>query len=121
MSWINDTTYILLKKMLDVCALRHRVIANNIANVDTPGFKSRRVVFEEKLRSLLRRNIDGKKLKSLTPTIYVDTSQVMREDFNNVDIEKEMVRLSMNALRYDLYVQLLSGKLERIKEAIKGR
>ena len=121
MGWINDSTYILLKKMLDVCTLRHRVIANNIANVDTPGFKSRRVVFEEKLKGLLKEEFNKKELQEINPDIYVDYTRSLREDLNNVDIEKEMVRLSINTLRYSLYAQLLSEKLERIKAAIKGR
>jgi len=122
MSWINtDSTYILLKKMLDVCILRHKVIANNIANVDTPGFKSHRVIFEEKFKAALKRGFNREDLQEVTPEIYTDYSYNWREDLNNVDIEKEMVKLSINTLRYSIYVQLLSGKLEKIKAAIKGR
>lgn len=122
MSWINtDSTYILLRKMLDVCVLRHKVIASNIANVDTPGFKSRRVIFEEKLKTVLNEGFNRKNLPEVTPEIHTDYTRSLREDLNNVDIEKEMVRLSMNTLWYSIYIQLLDRKLEKIRAAIKGR
>ena len=122
MQWLKgDLTFELLARMLDVCLLRHRVIATNIANVDTPGFKTKRVIFEEKLRALLNKNLTRENLQRLTPEIKVDYTSNLREDFNNVDIEKEMVKLSMNTLRYSLYVQLLNKKLEKIKMAIRGK
>jgi len=123
MNWIDkDTTYILLKKMCNICVLRHRVIANNIANVDTPGFQARRVVFEEKLKNALRVANTKENLQNITPEIRIDdVTRSLREDLNNVDIEKEMVRLSVNSLRYSIYIQLLDKKLEKIKLAIKGR
>ncbi|MCD6256820.1 flagellar basal body rod protein FlgB [Candidatus Aerophobetes bacterium] len=122
MGWLNnDVTYLLLKKMLDVCTLRHRVIANNIANVDTPGYKRATVIFEEKLRSLLKRGLNAEKIREIQPQIYIDETSTWREDFNNVDIEKEMVRLSTNTLRYSIYAQLIEKKLQMIKQAIKGK
>lgn len=122
MSWINtDSTYILLKKILDVCVLRHKVTANNIANVDTPGFKSRRVLFEEELKATLKGGFTREDLKKVTPRVYIDYNPSWREDLNNVDIEKEMVKLSINTLRYNIYVQFLDRKLGKIKTAIEGR
>jgi len=122
MGWLNnDVTYLLLKKMLDVCTLRHRIIANNIANVDTPGYKRTTVIFEEKLRSLLKRGLNAEKIREIQPQIYIDETSTWREDFNNVDIEKEMVRLSTNTLRYSIYAQLIEKKLQMIKQAIKGK
>lgn len=122
MGWLNnDVTYLLLKKMLDVCTLRHRIIANNIANVDTPGYKRATVIFEEKLRSLLKRGLNAEKIREIQPQIYIDETSTWREDFNNVDIEKEMVRLSTNTLRYSIYAQLIEKKLQMIKQAIKGK
>ncbi|RLE13617.1 flagellar basal body rod protein FlgB [Candidatus Aerophobetes bacterium] len=122
MGWLNnDVTYLLLKKMLDVCTLRHRIIANNIANVDTPGYKRTTVIFEEKLRSLLKRGLNAEKIREIQPQIYIDETSTWREDFNNVDIEKEMVRLSTNTLRYSIYAQLIEKKLQTIKQAIKGK
>jgi len=122
MGWIDtDLTYALLKKMADVCILRQRVIANNIANVDTPGFKSQRVIFEEKLNAILKKTPKIKDVQDAAPEIRTEYAESLREDFNNVDIDKEMVRLAMNNLRYNICIQLLNKKLEKIKVAIRGR
>jgi len=118
----KDLTYLWLEKALDACLLRHKVIANNIANVSTPGFKRLEVVFEEELKALLNKKpISLSQLKKVEPEIIEDQNSTWREDFNNVDIEKEMVELSKNTLQYNLYIQLLNGKLERIRKAIAGR
>jgi len=123
MEWINgDPTFLLLEKALDACTLRHKVIANNIANVDTPGFKKSRVIFEEKLREALGNASSLLDIKEIEPEIIKDNKHsILREDFNNVDIEKEMVRLSENALRYNIYAQILIAKLGTIRAAIQGK
>lgn len=123
MDWMRgDVVYTSLKVVLDGCLLRHRVISNNVANVDTPGFKRSKVIFEEKLRDLIKeRNISPHKIRKLRPEIVIDQSSAWREDFNNVDIEREMMELSKNTLKYKIYVQLLSRKLGKIRQAIIGR
>ena len=122
MGWINDDlTLLLLEKTLDVCVLRHKVIANNIANVDTPGFKASRVIFEEKLKRALKESLLPSELQKIRPELVRDEESSLREDLNNVDIEKEMVRLSENTLRYNIYAQLLTAKLGILRAAIQGR
>jgi len=123
MDWMRgDVVYTALKVVLDGCLIRHQVISNNIANVDTPGFKRSNVVFEQKLRDLIKeRNISAHRIGKLRPEIVIDRSSAWREDFNNVDIEKEMMELSKNTLKYKIYVQLLSRKLGKIRQAIMGR
>lgn len=123
MDWMRgDVVYTALKVVLDGCLIRHQVISNNIANVDTPGFKRSNVVFEQKLRDLIKeRNISAHRIRKLRPETVIDRSSAWREDFNNVDIEKEMMELSKNTLKYKIYVQLLSRKLGKIRQAIMGR
>jgi len=122
MQWINgDLTFLLLEKALDVCALRHKVIANNIANVDTPGFRGSRVIFEEKLREALEGNPLSTDVEEIEPQVIKDEEPTPREDLNNVDIEREMVRLSENALRYNIYAQILITKLGIMRAAIQGK
>ena len=122
MGWINDDlTLLLLEKALDVCALRHKVVANNIANVDTPGFKASRVIFEEKLKRALKESLLPSELQKIRPELVRDEESSLREDLNNVDIEKEMVRLSENTLRYNIYAQLLTAKLGILRAAIQEK
>jgi len=122
MQWINgDLTFLLLEKALDVCALRHKVIANNIANVDTPGFRGSRVIFEEKLREALEGNPLSTDVEEIEPQVIKDEEPTPREDLNNVDIEREMVKLSENALKYNIYAQILITKLGIMRAAIQGK
>jgi len=122
MQWINgDLTFLLLEKALDVCALRHKVIANNIANVDTPGFRGSRVIFEEKLREALEGNPLSTDVEEIEPQVIKDEESIPREDLNNVDIEREMVKLSENALKYNIYAQILITKLGIMRAAIQGK
>lgn len=92
--------YNLTKKALDITSLRGKVIANNIANVNTDGYKRYYVDFEENL-------------KNETSKIQVkkDTSTSMREDGNNVDIDSEMVDESANTLMYNALISDISTRL----------
>lgn len=127
------TTY-LLEKSLDVESTRRRVIADNIANVDVPHFKRREVNFESELKRIVReREGDAQRYPgSLTnekhiPFYHVrditdaqmrinhDYSTSMRNDGNNVDIEKEMVDSSKNMMRYNAFVTRIGNKFSSLK------
>ncbi|SMB93961.1 flagellar basal-body rod protein FlgB [Thermanaeromonas toyohensis ToBE] len=111
-----------LRKVLEAAALRQRVIAHNLANANTPGFKRYYVTFEESLRRALRgeqgltlyrthpRHLPGSG-PEVEPRVEQDRFTAMRRDGNNVDIEREMVELVMNSLNYNLAVQQLNGRL----------
>jgi flagellar basal-body rod protein FlgB len=122
-----------LEKALDTEALRQRVIAHNIANVNTPGFKRYDVSFEEKLGqalglepglTLYRTNpyhLPSASL-DLTPEVNQDNSTTMRQDGNNVDIDREMVDLAQNSLNFNFAVQQLNGRLAMLRYVInEGR
>ena len=98
-----------LDKAADASWIRNEVIANNIANVDTPGYKRQEVDFEGQLRKAMKnsryRSIDERgdniDLDRLNPTTYRDHSTVSyRLDGNNVDIDTENVELASNQIRY---------------------
>ena len=101
-----------LDKAADAAWLRNDAIANNIANVDTPGYKRQDVNFEEQLRKALKRNryesIDEKvgeiNLKRLNLMTYRDHAGFSyRLDRNNVDIDTENVELASNQIRYQTF------------------
>ncbi|PRR70272.1 Flagellar basal body rod protein FlgB [Moorella humiferrea] len=122
-----------LEKALDAATLRQRVIAHNVANVNTPGFKRSDVSFEEKLaRALgvepgveLYRTHPGHLPAGgleLTPEVVPDNSTTMRQDGNNVDIDREMVDLVQNSLNFNFAVQQLNGRLAMLRYVInEGR
>lgn len=120
---IDNNTYELIKKALDASAERSRVIAHNIANVNTSGFKASRVIFEEKLNSVLngetiglkttdKKHIsEGSTLENLTPEVKKDTSTSMRLDGNNVDIDSEMTNLAANNILFNALVNQANSRI----------
>lgn len=93
-------------------SLRQRVIANNVANVDTPGFKASEVSFEDELRRALEsRRAPHAALMAVAPEIDEVTGTTVRADGNNVDVERELLLLTETSLRYGAVARTLSGRL----------
>lgn len=124
-----------LEKNLDAVWKRNEAISHNIANVDTPGYKKEKVVFEEELASALNGNsLRGKKTRDKhitigSPNINEIEAQLvekgstkMRVDENNVDIDVEMAELASNTIMHHAIVQKLNGEFSRLKTIIsEGR
>ena len=96
-----------LEKASDASWARNSVISNNIANVDTPGYKRKDIEFEQYLQgavsggSSLDDDIAEVDLDSLTGTTYTDYATASyRIDGNNVDIDTENVELAKNQIKY---------------------
>ena len=118
-----------LSSAADAAWTRNEVLNNNIANVDTPGFKRQDMVFETLLQNEIGRqgktsstldkkvaNVDYKKLK---PYVYTDHSQLStRLDGNNVDIDVEEAELASNQLMYDGIIEGLNSEFERMKAVL---
>jgi flagellar basal-body rod protein FlgB len=128
----------LLEKALDVESLRRKVIANNVANVDVPHFKRSEVNFESELtRVIMEQQYPDNKLpakltdkrhipfytprgiESVQPRINLDYNTTMRNDGNNVDIEKEIVDSAKNQLRYNAYITMLNNNYRNLKNAMR--
>ena len=92
-----------LSRALDAYAFRHRVIANNIANAETPGFTRSDADFESDLKAALQAgdaNTVKKRLADVRATLRVDNQSPRRPDGNNVNIDFEMANLAKNSLSY---------------------
>ncbi|HHT9111935.1 MAG: flagellar basal body rod protein FlgB [Planctomycetes bacterium] len=117
-----DKSATLLEKMLDVSSVKHKVIANNIANVNTPGYKKMDVSFADQLEKALNES-SVNKFDALQPKIVIskeDTGETVRNDGNNVDMDKEVSSLVKNTLSYNIYTQLMAKKIELVKSAIEN-
>lgn len=117
----TDITATALSKTLDASAARQKTIANNIANVETPGYKRRCVSFEEELKRVLDRknpNQVREGLRSLTPTTEIDALSPSRADGNNVNIDVEISDLAKTSLKYRAAAVLLGGKTGMLRAAI---
>ncbi|HPV02601.1 MAG TPA: flagellar basal body rod protein FlgB [Clostridiales bacterium] len=125
----------LREKALDAAWIRNEVIAQNIANVDTPGYKKSSVAFEEYLQGASekgrfkgnttdRRHIPiGRSNENAKIRIVKDYRELStRLDGNNVDIEAEMSEMAKNDIRYYTLVQSISSSYQRIRSVInEGR
>ncbi|RDV84668.1 flagellar basal body rod protein FlgB [Ammonifex thiophilus] len=120
-----------LLKALDAAALRQRVIADNLANVDTPGFKKGVVRFEEELKRALNVPLPLKTtdprhfpspvpLEEVSPRVERDYFTSMRADGNNVDVDEQMVNLLVNALSYHALTQVVAGRYASWHYVING-
>ena len=133
MDFFNDRSLRLLEKAIYAGSLRQRVIANNIANINTSGFKKSSVVFESVLQKTLNTEkiplatSDSRHFNSLAmldelkPSVVEENTTSMRADGNNVDIEQEMVRLAVNNLNFNADVQGLNNRLNLMGLVINGR
>ena len=135
MNLLNTTSFQRLQSGLEAANLRNRVLANNIANVDTPAYKRSDVSFESKLQQEmngLHTSLRGKRTDPrhivIGPTgkipdssIITDNTSAMNNNDNNVDVEREMSLLAENQLRYNSYIQAVNDQIRMIRAAVEGR
>jgi flagellar basal-body rod protein FlgB len=114
-----DPSSQILCKMLDLTAARQRVLAHNLANLDTPGFTRSDLNFTEELADAVRSGPPSLANLSVEPTL--DESTPARYDGNNVQLETELAEMSKNALMYQMSVQALSSRFNIMRMAITGR
>jgi flagellar basal-body rod protein FlgB len=117
----SDTTSIVLGKTLDATVARQKAIANNIANVETPGYKRCYVSFEEELVSAMRQG-DSKRVRravrELVPLKRTDVLSPSRPDGNNVNIDAEIADLARNSLNNKAAAVLLEAKGAMLRAAV---
>ncbi|MED2975957.1 flagellar basal body rod protein FlgB [Bacillus swezeyi] len=117
-----------LEGALGQANVKQKVITNNLANVDTPNYKAKRVSFKNVLNeesSRLNaiktdyRHIDFKSNES-NYSVVSSNQTSYQENGNNVDIDKEMSDMAKNQIQYQALVERMSGKLNSLKSAITG-
>jgi len=137
----SGETQRVLENALRASGLAHEVIAHNLANVDTPGYKRSEVVFQDKLAAALAAAQDGDNQLKGTRTnarhlpvgdipapgdiqaetvVRAETS--LRADGNNVDLDAEIVKLSENTMLYQALAQIVKMRMTQLRSAIsEGR
>lgn len=129
-SIVSSPRVAVLEQAISASSLRQKVISNNIANVNTPGYKKSEVLFEDMLQSAMNnekmpmlqtneRHLPLKQSGFPTPKVNVIGNTSMRIDGNNVDIDGEMADLAKNNIYYNAVVQQLGSYFSGIKSAIK--
>lgn len=134
---LSTETMELVQRSLDAAALSHKAISNNLANVDTPGFKRSAVVFSENLRKAMEarrggpqhlgltrtdaRHFDvnaGPSLDEVRPELVTDVTSSLRNDGNNVDIDREVSLLAQNTVWYQTLAQIAQMQFSGLRSAI---
>lgn len=118
-------TYEMIKRGLDTATLRQKVIANNITNINTKGYKKYNVSFEDTLKDVTNTLRKEGRVKVGTEKIgeirvSKDKTTSMNMNGNNVDIETEKVNQAANTILYNTLVGKASSKLATKKYIISG-
>ncbi len=95
---------------------RQAAIANNIANIETPGYQARKVEFEEALASAVKR---GDSPAGVRPNV-TSSLEPTRLNGSNVNLDEETLSHIDTTMRYQLTMRALDGKYSMLREAIKG-
>lgn len=112
----------LLSTMMDYRSERHKVISSNIANLDTPGYKSADYVFKDDLKKAM--NIRLNLTRTDEKHFPNARDEISRKDFKKVtsdekvDLDTQMVNLSENHLMYNLTAEIIARKFKTIRNVL---
>ena len=98
-----------MEQYLDLLSARQTLVASNVANIDTPGYRTRDIDFQFELESQLAGN---------NPTVYEPAGLTVKNDGNNVSLDREARLLAENAMRFNLVSNLMKNELKMVKSAI---
>jgi flagellar basal-body rod protein FlgB len=129
---IDKTSVPLLKRMLDLSAFRNKLIASNVANATTPGYKARSIDFNSELKKAMvpprlkieqtdPRHMPLKGASNSAPDVELAEPTVESNGINSVNIDSEMANLAQNSLTFELGAKLAGSKFKALKGAIRGR
>ncbi|GII01203.1 flagellar basal body rod protein FlgB [Planobispora takensis] len=113
----DGTVVQMLHVTLDGLAMRQRVVADNIANIETPGFLAGRVEFEQELRAAIEK---GDSPAQVRPTV-ARSLEPTRANGNNVNLDQQTLTHMDTTLRYQLMLRILDGKYNGIRRVIGGQ
>ena len=115
---VDSSNVGLLCRLMSAATERGRVIASNVANESTPGYRRQVVRFEE----LLRQAIDSGEsdLERVQPQVEPDMLTPARPDGNNVNLELELNAGRQNRLLYDTYAAILQSHFELLRAGIES-
>src|SRR3982751_2874791 len=98
-----------LERYMDLLSARQKLVASNIANADTPGYRTRDIDFQGEFRQAA----------GLSPQVVEVPDLKNKTDSNNVSLDRESRLLSENALRFNLASQMLRSQIRGVRSAIQ--
>ena len=117
----NNTAFRIVEQGISVMAQSNKVIQHNIANADTPGYKTKYLYFEGILRDRLnaRPSERFQKELSLGTALYVDNVTKGQPDGNNVDNDVQQALFAKNKIRYDALINQMNAEFELLRTAMR--
>src|ERR1700730_2946590 len=107
---VIDRTSNNIERYMDLLSARQKLVASNIANVDTPGYKTKDIDFHAELSNMF---------DSQEPNPVEVSGLKTKNDGNNVDMDREARLLSENALRFAVATNLARSEIQMVKNAIQ--
>lgn len=106
-----------LERYMDLLSTRQKLVASNIANLDTPGYRTRDINFQQEFQKALSTamHVGGD-----TPETVEVSGLYMKNDGNNVSIDRESRLLAENALRFNVASNLARSELKQVRLALDG-
>ncbi|MCE5310511.1 MAG: flagellar basal body protein [Acidobacteriales bacterium] len=99
-----------LEHYMDLVSARQKLVASNIANADTPGYKTRDIDFQFEFLSQVRGG---------SPQVVEPAGLSSKNDGNNVSLDREARLLAENAMRFNLAAALLKSQIRNVRAAIQ--
>ena len=100
-----------MEHYLDLLSTRQKLVASNVANLDTPGYRTRDIDFQFEFES---------QLSGSNPNVTEPTGLTVKNDGNNVSLDREARLLAENALRFQVATQLMKMHIGAVRAAIQG-
>jgi flagellar basal-body rod protein FlgB len=119
-SVLFDPTMRGLAEALTLHQRRHEVLASNLANVETPGYRAQELDFASTLKAAFDASGPERPGGRPSPDVVADPSAPPRADGNTVDVDLQMAKLSQNGGRYVALAKILQQRIQLLKFAIEG-
>ena len=124
-----------IESYMERLSARQEIVSSNLANIDTPGYKTKEISFHAtmdelladrsssaRLRTTRDRHIDADPFGPSIDRVFEPRGLIERADKNNVDIDREMMKLSETSMGYSMMTQFLRGKYQKLATSInEGR
>jgi len=108
----------ILKKMLDIAAFRQKILASNIANADTPGYKAKDISFQKELNKAMEN--PGSATERQRFHVFEVITTMPNRDGNTVNLNIEMAKIAENTLVYKTAISLMTKNIRMTKDVIRG-
>lgn len=127
----NATTIPVLEQVVNFAQMRHQVLAGNIANLDTPGYRTRDLS-QDQFQANLRRAIETRNSQGTSSIGYVESANpflpvkenlqgILRHDSDNVGLEQQLMEIAKNEMQHNVALTIMNNQLQLIGTAISEK